>query len=259
MINLYFIGTAGSGKSTITATFKSWMTQQGLDAITVNLDPGAEGLQYSADIDVREWISLGEVMDEYGLGPNGAQIVCADLIALKALEIKEVLDEFDADYALVDTPGQVELFAYRDASKAILEAFGKKNSLAAYLFDPFLSRSPTGFVSLFMLFTSIQFRIELPFISILSKSDLLPEDKLEKIVAWSSDQNSLYEDLMASSSSMHLQSSIEFFKALEVLDVQRELIPASSENGTGMEDIYNMVQQMFFAGEDLLDDRQPDE
>lgn len=259
MINLYFIGTAGSGKSTLTAAFKAWMTTQGLDAITVNLDPGAEGLPYSADIDVREWISLPEVMDRYGLGPNGAQIVCADMLALKAPEVKEVMNEFDPDYVLVDTPGQVELFAYRDASTAILDSFGRKNSLIAYLFDPFLSREPSGFVSLFMLCTSIQFRIELPFLSVLSKSDMVEEENISKIIGWSKDSNKLYDDLIAQSSSMHVQSSVEFFKALEVLDPQRELIPASSENGRGMEDIYDAVQRVFFGGEDLLDDRQPDE
>jgi GTPase SAR1 family protein len=259
MINLYFIGTAGSGKSTLTAAFKAWMTQQGLDAITINLDPGAEGLPYTPEIDVREWISLGEVMDQYGLGPNGAQIVCADMLALKAPQIKEIMDEFDSDYAIVDTPGQVELFAYRDASKALIDTFGRKNSLLAYLFDPFLSREPSGFVSLFMLCTSIQFRIELPFMGILSKADMLEGDKLEKVLQWSGDLNVLYDDLISSPSSMQLQNSIEIFKAMEVLDTQGELIPVSSEKGTGMEDIYNMVQQIFFAGEDLLDDRQPDE
>lgn len=259
MINLYFVGTAGSGKSTLTGAFKAWMVNQGLDAITINLDPGAEGLPYTSEIDVREWISLPEVMDRYGLGPNGAQIVCADMLAMKAPEIKEIMDEFDSDYALIDTPGQVELFAYRDASKAIIDTFGRKDSLLAYLFDPFLSREPSGFVSLFMLCTSIQFRIELPFMPILSKSDMLEEEKREKIVKWSRDFNTLYDDLISSPSSMQLQNSIEIFKAMEVLDIQRELIPASSENGTGMEDIYNVVQQMFFAGEDLLDDRQPDE
>jgi hypothetical protein len=135
-----------------------------------------------------------------------------------------------------------------------LDVFGKKNSLVAYLFDPFLSKEPSGFVSLFMLCTSIQFRIDLPFVSILSKADLLDAEKLEKIVAWSGDLNSLHDDLIASSPSMLVQSSVEFFKALEVLDTQRELIPISSENGTGMEDVYNAVQQIFFAGEDLSDD-----
>lgn len=254
MINLYFVGTAGSGKSTLTSAFRSWMSQQGYNAITVNLDPGAERLQYPVDIDVRDWISLPEVMDSYGLGPNGAQIVCADMLALKAPEIKEVLDEFDSDYALIDTPGQIELFAYRDASKVILNVFGEKNSLVAFLFDPFLSRSPSGFVSLFMLCTSIQFKTELPFVSVLSKVDLLEEGQVEKIVDWSRDPNNLYDDLMASSSSMYVQSSVELFKALEILDTYKEVIPTSSEKGTGMEDIYNAVQLIFFGGEDLSKD-----
>lgn len=254
MINLYFAGTAGSGKSTLTSAFKSWMSQQGYDAITVNLDPGAERLRYPVDIDVRDWISLPEIMDTYDLGPNGAQIVCADMLALKALEIKEVLDEFDSDYALIDTPGQIELFAYRDASKSVLDAFGKKDSLMAFLFDPFLSRSPSGFVSLFMLCASIQFRLELPFVNILSKVDLLEEEKAEKIVDWSRDPNNLYDALIASSPGMEVQSSIELFKALEVLDSYREVIPVSSETNTGMGDIYNAVQQAFFGGEDLSKD-----
>lgn len=254
MINLYFMGTAGSGKSTLTAAFQSWMSQHGYDAITVNLDPGAEKLQYPADIDVREWISLPEVMDTYGLGPNGAQIVCADLLALKALEIKEVLDEFDADYALMDTPGQVELFAYRDASKAVLDAFGGGESAMAFLFDPFLSRSPSGFVSLSMLCASIQFRIELPFVNILSKVDLLEGGGVEKIVEWSRDPNDLHDALIASSPSMQVNSSVEFFGALETLDTYREVIPVSSETGAGMEDVYNVVQQMFFGAEDLSAD-----
>ncbi|MEE8401981.1 MAG: ATP/GTP-binding protein [Candidatus Hydrothermarchaeaceae archaeon] len=254
MINLYFVGTAGSGKSTLTAAFKLWMSQHGYDAITVNLDPGAERVQYPADIDVRDWISLQEVMDTHGLGPNGAQIVCADMLALKSQEIKEVLDEFDPDYALIDTPGQIELFAYRDASKEILDTFGERNSLITFLFDPFLSRLPSGFVSLLLLATSIQFRTETPFLNILSKVDLIGDEDVERILRWSGDPGSLYDDLISSTQSMQAQSSVEFFRALEVLDIYREIIPVSSEQERGMEDIYNAVQQIFFGGEDIVVD-----
>ena len=47
------------------------------DAIAVNLDPGAERVHYD-EFDVRDLISLTEVMTEYDLGPNGAQILAAD-------------------------------------------------------------------------------------------------------------------------------------------------------------------------------------
>ncbi len=59
--NLYFIGTAGSGKSTMVYAFQLWMNSQGLDCVTVNLDPGAEALQYSPDLDVRDYVDLDEL------------------------------------------------------------------------------------------------------------------------------------------------------------------------------------------------------
>ena len=81
-IFLYMIGTAGSGKSTLSFSYQDWLNQQGLDSIIVNLDPGAENLPYEPNIDVRDWISLKEIMETNDLGPNGAQIACADMIAL---------------------------------------------------------------------------------------------------------------------------------------------------------------------------------
>ncbi len=69
---IYFVGTAGSGKSTMVQAYKEWLDHNGIDSIIVNLDPGADSLPYEADIDIREWIDLGGVMDEYALGPNGA-------------------------------------------------------------------------------------------------------------------------------------------------------------------------------------------
>ena len=74
MHNIYFIGTAGSGKSSLVSAFQEWMTLQGLDCITVNLDPGVEFMPYEPDVDIRDWVRVGEVMRDYGLGPNGAQI-----------------------------------------------------------------------------------------------------------------------------------------------------------------------------------------
>ncbi|MCQ2070343.1 MAG: ATP/GTP-binding protein, partial [archaeon] len=113
MRNVYFVGTAGSGKSTMVGAFKNWLDDNEIDSITVNLDPGAERLPYVPDIDIREWISLDRVMSEYGLGPNGAQIVAADLMAVNINKISDKLDTYDTEYVLIDTPGQLELFAFR--------------------------------------------------------------------------------------------------------------------------------------------------
>jgi GTPase SAR1 family protein len=250
MVFLYFVGTAGSGKTTLTYAFQEWMHLNGYDAITVNLDPGVEKMNYVPDVDVREMFSLHEVMDEYNLGPNGAQIVCADMLALKINEIKEIVDGFHSDYVLIDAPGQIELFAFRESSKHIIDTFGI-NSAMAFLFDPFLSRSPSGFISQIMLSATTQFRFHLPFINVLSKSDLLDEKEKDRIMNWVKQPENLLNDAINENPSMEKQLSIELFRVLEELGVYKMLTPVSSETMIGMEDIYSIVQQVFMGGEDL--------
>ena len=133
MKNVFFVGTAGSGKSTLVGAYKQWLDSNGVDSIAVNMDPGAESLPYDPDIDIREWISLDEVMSEYQLGPNGAQIVAADIMAVNIEKMTGVFSEYDTDYVLVDTPGQLELFAFRESSNLTVNAFGKDDSMLVYL------------------------------------------------------------------------------------------------------------------------------
>src|SRR3970282_2116263 len=133
--NLYFIGTAGCGKSTMVGAFDEWMAAQGLDAVNVNLDPGAERVPYEADIDVRDSIRLSEVMEEHGLGPNGAQVLAADMLAMNARELAGTMDTLRTHYFLIDTPGQVELFTFRESSRAVIDAFGREVHGLACLID----------------------------------------------------------------------------------------------------------------------------
>ena len=154
-VRIYFVGTAGSGKSTLTQAFKLWMNEHGLNAITVNLDPGVEELGYDPDVDVRDWVSVPDIMAKQGLGPNGAQIACADIAAIQFPEISQVIEGFRADYILIDTPGQIELFAFREASSVFLNAFTTNEALIAFVLDPSVARSPEGLISLLMLSASI--------------------------------------------------------------------------------------------------------
>jgi len=190
-IFVYFIGTAGSGKSTLTHSFKEWMGLRGLDAITVNLDPGAENLPYYPDVDIRDWISLKEIMDSYGLGPNGAQIACADMIALNTSDVKTSIESFKTDYILVDTPGQLELFVFREAGKYIIKFLNPQRSIIAYLIDHALAKTASGFVSQMLLSISTNFRLGQPQINILSKADILSKEEIEQVERWSHDPDEL--------------------------------------------------------------------
>ncbi len=248
-VALYFIGTAGSGKTTLTKEFKQWMDNQGYQAVTVNLDPGVDHLPYAADIDIRDWVSLPQVMDEHDLGPNGAQIVAADMVAMKAQQIKNVMDEFETHYFLIDTPGQMELFTFREASRELVRTFSDK-SMITFLFDPVLAKQPSGFVSLLTLAATAQFRFNIPYYPVLSKSDMLTEQEITKIKTWSEDFWKLDTELREKADTL-TQPSIELIKGIQNMGLHQGITPVSSANQRGIEDIYSAVQDAFFGGQDL--------
>ena len=179
---IFVVGTAGAGKSSLVTSFQRWSRFIETEAIAVNLDPGAERVHYDAEFDVRDVISLTEVMNEYDLGPNGAQILAADLVAAQALDVADELHSLSGELIIVDTPGQVELFAFREASSHLIEVLGQDQAAIIYLFDPMLSKSPSGFVSQMLLSSIVEFRLGLPTKNFLSKSDLLEEEDLEKYI-----------------------------------------------------------------------------
>ncbi len=247
---VYFIGTAGSGKSSLVQAFSEWLDVNGINSIIVNLDPGADFIPYEADVDIRDWVHLDEIMSEYSLGPNGAQIVASDLMAVNAKEWVPVIKGMETDYCLIDTPGQMELFAFRQSSNALVEELGREDSMLVFLSDPTLARTPNGFVSDMMLCGITQFRFSLPILNVLSKSDLLKEEELEELSTWSRDAYALYNALTERDMSSQTVISVEFLKAMENVGMYKELTPVSALEGTGMEDIYNTVQQHFEGGED---------
>jgi hypothetical protein len=249
--NLYFVGTAGCGKSTLTYAFQLWMQSQGFDAITVNLDPGVEELMYTPDVDVRDWVEIEDIMKEYGLGPNGAQIAAADMMALNIKEISEVIAGFDTDYVLIDTPGQLELFTFRQSSRVIVEELGIDDSVLAFLFDPSVARTPNGYVSSLMLAATVHFRLPVPMLLLMAKADMLKDADRELIESWSRDHYSLFSSLMDESKDAQTAVNVEFLQALESVGAGRAVVPVSADSGEGMEDIYSAVQMSLEGGEDI--------
>ncbi len=245
---VFMVGTAGSGKTYLTKAFSEWLDFKKLDNLTVNLDPGADELPYKPDVDVREWFTLADIMEKYNVGPNGAQIIGADLISTIANDIKDEIEYEDAPYVLIDTPGQMELFTLRKSSEILLEVLGKENSVMVYLFDPVVSKTPSGFLSLLFMSSSAVFKLNIPQIPVLSKADVLEEGELERILRWSEDPDSLYDDLMKESERV---LSGELFHMLRELGLFRPLIPVSSLTGYGMDDIYDGIQEIFYGGDDL--------
>ncbi|MDP6156260.1 MAG: ATP/GTP-binding protein [Candidatus Thermoplasmatota archaeon] len=252
-IFVYFVGTAGSGKTTLVNSFGEWLVREGAEILRINLDPGADSLPYVPDIDIREWVNLYDIMEKYNLGPNGAQIASADRIAMEAAKIKEIVDETRADYVLVDSPGQIELFAFRNSSRVMIEQLDMDLSLMVFLVDPFLSMMPSGYISQQLLYITCQLRFPIPSINVLSKCDIIEKEKKDMIIEWANDSNALYSAALDETVSVGGQFNLEILRSIRDMDLSSVLYPCSSETREGMADIYNIIQQAYSGGDDIGD------
>ena len=75
------IGSPGSGKSTYCDGMQQFMSAIGRKCSVVNLDPANDHTSYPCGLDVRDLVSLEEIMADEELGPNGGV-----LFALEELE-----------------------------------------------------------------------------------------------------------------------------------------------------------------------------
>ena len=185
MFSVFIIGTAGSGKSLLTASFSNWLKIAKQNIITINLDPGVSSLPYTPDIDIRDYIKIEQLMRQYGLGPNGAVIMAADLIAEETERITEEISTFTPDIVLIDTPGQMELFAFRASGLYIAKELTEEPKALLYLFDSVFSSNSLNYVSNVFLSAAIYNRFLIPQVHVLSKIDLLPPKEIEQLVNWS--------------------------------------------------------------------------
>jgi GTPase SAR1 family protein len=250
----FFIGCAGTGKSTLTGVYYDWLNDQpDIDAISVNLDPGVLNLPYKADINIRDYIRIEEIMEQYNLGPNGALIACTDLMVNFLKEIKHEINEFRPNHILVDTPGQMELFAFRTSGLFIFSQIGGKSSIVNYLIDPNLAKTASGFITSLYLGISVQTRFLVPQQYILSKIDLLSEEETEEIVEWSVDFDKLENAVNLETQGERRQINFQIVQALRALDLSGELLPISSVNNIGITDLYRIVSQIALGGEDFTE------
>jgi GTPase SAR1 family protein len=181
---VFIVGMAGSGKSTLTASYLEWLKNNDQDVIVANFDPGATALPYSPDIDARQYVDIEKLMLDYRLGPNGALIMASDLLADRLEEIRGEIEDANPDLLLVDTPGQIELFAFREGGRFIARELTEDNSAVVYLMDAPFTRSPLNFVSNVYLAAAIYSRIAHPQVYVISKTDLVSEEDVDQIVSW---------------------------------------------------------------------------
>jgi len=249
---IFVSGTAGSGKSLLTSKLLEYYTSNGVFAAVLNLDPGVENMPYTCDVDVRDYIDYVSIMQQYDLGPNGALVMANDLIASKIDEIQNEVHNVNPDYLIVDTPGQIELFAYRSSGPFIVENLTSEEKTSIFLFDGALITSPVNFVSIALLATSIRLRLNLPAINVLTKTDIIGT-KLKEILQWTTSLSTLENAIAKEVDGDTYSLTSNILRGLNLGGFAQGLIPISNTTGDGFINLEGALSRILNLGEEVED------
>ncbi len=230
------------------------MAGRGLSVTTVNLDPGVDNPPYQCDVDIRNYVDYNDIAAKFGLGPNGALVASIDMAVSYVADIREEILDANTEYVLVDCPGQMELFAYRNSGPLMVTGLSEgEPTIAVYLVDSNIARTPEGYVSSMLLGVSMSIRFRLPQLNILSKPDILQEETVDEIVGWSTDTYLLEEALGKSESGLIVEFSQAVVRFLDELGGGvPSLLPVSAKTMRGMDELYGEMQRIFMGGDNLI-------
>ena len=247
---IFIAGTAGSGKSLLTSRLLQWYKDNSAYPITLNLDPGVINLPYEPDVDVRNYIDIATLMKSYGLGPNGSLIMASDMIATKLDEIQKEVDELNPDYLIVDTPGQVELFAFRASGPYFAINFHADEKATIFAFDGMLVSSPINFVSISLLALSVRLRLKMAQINVLTKRDLVI-DNLKNIMEWAGSSMALEHTLNSEKDAEYSLLTKDLARSISKGGFGQSLIAVSSITMSGMVNLAAALARTLNQGEDI--------
>eukprot|EP00915_Cephaloidophora_sp_WS-2016_P007801 GHVH01010793.1.p1 GENE.GHVH01010793.1~~GHVH01010793.1.p1 ORF type:complete len:359 (-),score=49.69 GHVH01010793.1:38-1066(-) len=197
----WVVGPPGSGKTTYSYAMKQLCTAMDRPVCVVNLDPANDTLIHDVveddkkfeevdcraifDIDIRELITTEDVMDEFSLGPNGALLYAMEFIYTNLEWLKEKLKTYsttnDCNYFIFDCPGQVEIYSIENEGgmrNILKDLTNEKHDdtyrlTAVHLVDSTLLKDLATYVSALFISMNCQIMLELPFVNLLTKVDLL--------------------------------------------------------------------------------------
>ena len=184
-------GPAGSGKSTYCHSIQEHCATLGplrrRKVHVANLDPAAENFKYDVAFDVRDLISVDDVMEELGLGPNGGLIYCMEYLLENLDWLLDQLSQFgDEEYLMLDCPGQIELYTHVPVMRRVIDSLRTagydSDMVSVFVVDATFVADAPKFISGSLLSLSAMIALELPHINILSKCDLVDKERVDEVL-----------------------------------------------------------------------------
>ncbi|KAK4210744.1 putative ATP-binding domain 1 family member b [Rhypophila decipiens] len=168
------LGSPGAGKSTYCDGMHQFLGAIGRACSVVNLDPANDHTNYPCALDIRDLVTLEEIMADDQLGPNGGILYALEELENNFEWLEEGLKEIgDGDYILFDCPGQVELYTHHSSLRNIffkLQKLGYR-LVSVHLSDCFCLTQPSLYLSNTLLSLRGMLQMDLPHINVLTKID----------------------------------------------------------------------------------------
>lgn len=171
------MGPAGAGKTTFCNALIQHLQNSRRSCFYVNLDPAAETFSYEPDLDIRDLITLEDVMEELGLGPNGGLMYCFEFLMQNLDFLNEALDPLSEEYLIIfDMPGQIELYTHVPLLPKLVQYLSRAGPLnislcATYLLESTFVVDKAKFFAGTLSAMSAMILLEMPHVNILTKMD----------------------------------------------------------------------------------------
>jgi len=175
------VGPAGAGKTTYCRRMQQHCAALKRVAHVVNLDPAcAQRSRHGPPtVDIRDLISLKDVMQELCYGPNGGLVFCMEYLAQNLDWLRDALDgcgSGEDDYFFFDCPGQIELYSHLASMRTVVDALRNRwgfQMVGVYCIDAVCIDDPAKKIAGSMMALSAMFQLALPHINVMTKCDIV--------------------------------------------------------------------------------------
>ncbi len=246
------LGTAGSGKTSLAKAYAEWLKNNGYKVAIVNLDPGSRKLPYAPDLDIRDYFTVDEIMDKYGLGPNGAFMKASDMLLEYSNKIllNKIFVRKIHDFIIIDTPGQMEMFVYRKSGQYFISKLKKLAAvMGVFIIDGENVASYVDLVVSWMTSILIQLKLDIPVVPIVNKSDLVKDRNIVELFI-------KYPEVFKRKI-LEAKEGLIADTAVQLIDIIRDFsqslrpILVSAKTMEGIEDLHYIVHEVFCTCGDL--------
>jgi hypothetical protein len=220
-----------------------------LEVCYVNLDAGAESLPYPANVDIREFVRVDRIMREEGLGMNGAIVLAAERSVSLLEGVISAISARKADFTLIDSPGQQEIFIFRDFGPKTAEALQRlQQTVALHVIDAPLAQTPSQLATALMLATTSHLRLAVRTLSVVNKIDLGGAERIKAMLSNPEAMRRMIELEKAGAVIDMAMASLDYVERMMAL--QRPILVSAATN-EGMADLYKAINEAICACGDL--------